>query len=160
MVAGSFSQALVSPVSPARLWKASIDTHNLIPKLIPDQVASIVLLEGDGGVGSVTQFNFGEALKDLKYVKNRVIGMDNENYVFKFSLVEGGGVGTKLKSCTIESTMEATSAEGTKTTLKMDYDTLDDGPLSQEEAQTIVGGVLRQTKAIEGHLEANPDAYA
>ncbi|XP_068666546.1 major strawberry allergen Fra a 1.07-like [Aristolochia californica] len=160
MVAGSYSQVFVSPVSPDRLWKASKDTRNLIPKLIPNQVASIVLLEGDGGVGSVTQFNFGEGLKDLGYVKNRIVAMDDENYVFKSSLVEGRGIGTKLKSCTIERKMEATSEGGTKTTLKMDYDTLGNYPLSQEEAENIVGGVLGQTKAIEGHLQANPDAYA
>ncbi|XP_068666548.1 major strawberry allergen Fra a 1.07-like [Aristolochia californica] len=160
MVAGSITQALVSPVSPARLWKSSFDTQNLILKLIPDHVASIVLLEGDGGIGSVTQFNFSKALKDLKYVKNQVISMDNENYFFDFSLVKGRGVGTKLKSSTIKSKMEATSDEGTKTTLKMDYDTLDEAPLSQEEAENIDGGVLRQTKAIKGHLQANPDAYA
>ncbi|XP_068663067.1 major strawberry allergen Fra a 1.07-like [Aristolochia californica] len=159
MVAGTYSLVSVAPVSTARLWKASSDTRNLVPKLIPDQIASVVLLEGDGGVGSVSQFNFGEALKDLKYVKNRVEAVDNENYVFRFSVVEGGSIGTKLKSSTIEIKMEATSGGGTKTTVKMDYDTLGDSPLSLEEAESIVGGVLGQTKAIEGHLQANPDAY-
>ncbi|XP_068657866.1 pathogenesis-related protein STH-2-like [Aristolochia californica] len=134
MVAGSYSQIFISPVSPTRLWKASMDTQNLIPKLIPNQ--------------------------ELKYVKTRIVAMDNENYVFKFGLVEGRGVGTKLKSCIIERKMEATSEGGTKTTVKMDYDTLGNGPLSQEEAENIIGGVLGQTKAIEGHLQANPYDYA
>ncbi|XP_068661410.1 major strawberry allergen Fra a 1.07-like [Aristolochia californica] len=159
MVAGSHSQVSVAPVAPARLWKASADTRNLIPKLIPDQVESIVLLEGDGGVGSVTQLNFGPALQGIKYVKNKVEALDNENYVFKFSVVEGRDIGTKLKSCNFEIKMEATSEGGTKTTVKIDYDTLGDSPLSQEDADKIVGGVLGQTKAIEGHLQANPDAY-
>ncbi|XP_068663068.1 major strawberry allergen Fra a 1.07-like [Aristolochia californica] len=146
MVAGSHSQVSVAPVAPARLWKASVDTRNLIPKLIPDQVESIVLPEGDGGVGSVTQLNFGPALKDIKYVKHKG--------------EQGRDIGTKLKSCNFEVKMEATSERGTKTTVKIDYDTLGDSPLSQEDADNIVGGVLGQTKAIEGHLQANPDAYA
>ncbi|KAG9459535.1 hypothetical protein H6P81_004043 [Aristolochia fimbriata] len=159
MVAGSYTQELVSPVAASRLWKASGDTHNLIPKLIPDKVASLVLLEGDGGVGTLTQVNFGEALKDLKPAKNRVEVLDNENYVFKFSVVEGGDIGTKLKSCSVECKMAATSDGGCKTTAKADYETLGDSPLSQGDAEKIVGGVLAQTKAIEEYLQANPNAY-
>ncbi|KAG9459534.1 hypothetical protein H6P81_004042 [Aristolochia fimbriata] len=160
MVAGSYSKVSVSPVPLDRLWKASIDTRNLVPKLIPEQIASFELLEGHGGVGSLTQINFGEALKDLKYVKNRVETADDVNHVFKFSVVEGGDIGTKLKSCSFEIKMEPTSEGGTKTTVNMDYDTLGDSPLSQGEVEAMAGGVLGQTKAIEAHLQANPDAYA
>ncbi|XP_068663964.1 major pollen allergen Bet v 1-D/H-like [Aristolochia californica] len=160
MVAGSHSQVSIAPVALARLWKASADSRNLIPKLIPDQIESVDLLEGNGGNGTVIQINFGPALKGLKYVKNKAVAVDNENYVVKFSVVEGGDIGTKLKSCNFEVKMEATKEGGTKTTVKVDYDTLGDSPLSQEDADNIVGGVLGQTKAIEGHLQANLDAYA
>lgn len=41
--------------------KASIlDSHNLIPKLMPQSIKSIELIQGDGGAGSIKQINFVE----------------------------------------------------------------------------------------------------
>lgn len=57
----TFTDELSSPVAPARIFKASIvDSHNLIPKLLPHAVKSIELLQGDGGAGSIKQINFAE----------------------------------------------------------------------------------------------------
>ena len=59
MVSGSITEEMVSSVPPARLWKAAIlDAHNLLPKLLPEIIASVEIISGDGGVGSVKQFNF------------------------------------------------------------------------------------------------------
>ena len=59
MVAGVVNNEIVSVVSPARLWKAIVkDSHNLMPKLMPDIILSIVVLEGSGGVGTIRQSNF------------------------------------------------------------------------------------------------------
>ncbi|KAJ8646740.1 hypothetical protein MRB53_008488 [Persea americana] len=42
-----------------RLWKAMVkDSHNLMPKLLPDIISSIVILKGDVGVGTIRQSNF------------------------------------------------------------------------------------------------------
>lgn len=55
MVAGTVSNEIASPVSPARLWKAIVkDSHNLMP----DIISSIASLEGDGGPGTIRQSNF------------------------------------------------------------------------------------------------------
>lgn len=46
-------------ISPARLFKASIvDSHNLIPKLMPQAIKSIDILQGNGGTGTIKQINF------------------------------------------------------------------------------------------------------
>lgn len=59
MVAVEVSNEILSPVSPARLWKAIVkDSHNLMPKLMPDIVSSIVILKGDGGIGTIRKTNF------------------------------------------------------------------------------------------------------
>ncbi|KAG9459527.1 hypothetical protein H6P81_004035 [Aristolochia fimbriata] len=160
MVAGSYSKACVSAHALARLWNASNDTHKLVPKLIPHQVSHIDVLEGNGGVGTVLQFNFGQDLKHLSHVKNRIEAIDDENHVMKFRVLEGKDIGTLLKSCVFEVKMEETRQGGTKTTVKMDYDTVGDTPLSKEHAESMVDGVLGQTMAIEAHLHANPTAYA
>jgi len=52
-----------SPISPSRLFKALVvDAHNLIPKLLPNSVKSIEIIQGDGGAGSIKQFNFVEGI--------------------------------------------------------------------------------------------------
>ncbi|KAI7746084.1 hypothetical protein M8C21_024649 [Ambrosia artemisiifolia] len=48
-----------SPVPPARIFKASIlDSHILMPKLLPDAIKSIEFIKGDGGAGSIKRINF------------------------------------------------------------------------------------------------------
>lgn len=59
MVAGSYTQETESTIAPARLWKAGIlDAHVLLPKISPEIIASIDIIEGDGGVGTIKQCNF------------------------------------------------------------------------------------------------------
>lgn len=61
MAAISLSQEFASPVAAARLFKALIlDSHNLIPKLMPQAIKSIEIIHGDGGEGSIKQINFAE----------------------------------------------------------------------------------------------------
>lgn len=57
----SFSDEYTSPIPPARIFKASIiDSHNLIPKLMPQAIKSIKFIQGNGGTGSIKQINFAE----------------------------------------------------------------------------------------------------
>ncbi|TQE00326.1 hypothetical protein C1H46_014053 [Malus baccata] len=57
----SLSQEFTSPVAADRLFKALIiDSHNLIPKLMPQAIKSIEIIHGDGGAGSIKQINFAE----------------------------------------------------------------------------------------------------
>lgn len=51
-----------SPIAPSRIFKASIlDSHNLIPKLLPQAIKSIDIIEGNGGTGSIKQINFAQS---------------------------------------------------------------------------------------------------
>ncbi|XP_068661418.1 major allergen Pru ar 1-like [Aristolochia californica] len=159
MVAGSYTHESVSPVPVSRLWKASADTDKIVPKILPEIISSIVVLEGDGGVGTIKQINFTQAMKEFSYVKERVDAVDPEKCVYKSTVLEGGLMGRKFKSYAFEAKMEARSEGGTKTTLTLDYDTIGDNPLSREELQKIVEGMMNIPKAIEAHLLANPDAY-
>lgn len=57
----TYTDEYISSIPPARLFKALIvDSHNLIPKLMPLAVKSIEITEGDGGAGSIRQINFAE----------------------------------------------------------------------------------------------------
>ncbi|KAE9455176.1 hypothetical protein C3L33_12941, partial [Rhododendron williamsianum] len=57
-----------SSIPPARLFKAFVlDADTLIPKIIPQAIKSVEILEGDGGAGTVKLITFGEG-----YAKQRV----------------------------------------------------------------------------------------
>ena len=50
-----------SAVPPARLFKAFVlDSHNLIPKVLPQAIKSIEIIEGNGGPGTIKKITFGE----------------------------------------------------------------------------------------------------
>ncbi|EXC39746.1 Major allergen Mal d 1 [Morus notabilis] len=53
------SDEYICLIPPARLFKALVlDSHNLIPKIMPQAVKSIEIIHGDGKVaGSIKQIN-------------------------------------------------------------------------------------------------------
>lgn len=67
MVAGSFTHETRSSVAPERLWKAAILDHELIPTLCSEQIASLELIEGDGGVGTITKLTLTPGMFFLSY---------------------------------------------------------------------------------------------
>ena len=55
----SWTHEIESSVAAPRLFRAGVmDWHTLAPKLAPHIVASAHPIEGEGGIGSVRQFNF------------------------------------------------------------------------------------------------------
>ena len=57
--ANGWSLEIASPVAAPRLFRAAVmDRHILAPKVASHVVASAHRVEGEGGVGSVRQFNF------------------------------------------------------------------------------------------------------
>ncbi|KAL0918531.1 hypothetical protein M5K25_010543 [Dendrobium thyrsiflorum] len=161
MVSGSFTFEEVSTVGIDRLWKAGIvDAHNLLPKLLPDFISKVELLEGDGGVGTVKKFHFSEAVKEFRFIVDKTDVLNNENYIIKQTIIEGGLIGLRLKSYSFEMKFEVGSNGGTSEKTTVFYETLDDTPLSAEEQDQIRESLSMMTKAVEGHLIANPAAYA
>ncbi|RWR76478.1 pathogenesis-related protein 1-like protein [Cinnamomum micranthum f. kanehirae] len=160
MVKGSFTEEKESMLPPSRLWKASIrDALNLLPKIMPEFTASYQLLQGDGGVGSIRQLNCTPVFEDFTYVKDRVDIMDDEKHVFKCTVIEGGEIGRKLKSYSIEVQFQATSSGGCLSKMTVEYDTIKDSLLPEEEVAMRKEGIKWIGEALEAYLQANPDAY-
>ena len=93
-------------------------------------------------------------------VKDRIEVIDHKNHIFKYSVIEGGLVGLKLKSFGAEITLNSTREGGCLAKMKIEYEPLEDSLLSEEEITRIKDGTLAIMKATEGYLLANPDAYA
>ncbi|GLJ45577.1 hypothetical protein SUGI_0959440 [Cryptomeria japonica] len=140
MVAGSFSIEIESPVEGKRLWKATVDTHNLLPKQAPGLISGITLVQGDGGVGTIRNVNFTAANKDFSSVKEKVDLIDEANMVYCFSHVEGGLLGKKVASIHYEATMNYTC----------NY---------EAKIEEIKGNTTGLFKQVEEYLIANPTLY-
>ncbi|KAE8700241.1 Major allergen Pru av 1 [Hibiscus syriacus] len=130
----SYSDEYSSTIPPARLFKALIvDSHNLIPKLMPLDIKNIKIT-GDGGAGSIRQINFAEGSK-VKYIKNRVDELDEKNFSFKYSLIEGDGLMEKLEKITYEVKFESTADGGSKNKMTSTYYTKGELEISEGEVK-------------------------
>ncbi|KAK8661791.1 hypothetical protein V6N13_091385 [Hibiscus sabdariffa] len=153
-----YSDEYTSTIPPARLFKALIvDSHNLIPKLMPLSIKSIEIT-GDGGAGSIRQINFAEG-SQVKYIKNRVDELDEKNFSFKYSLIEGDGTMDKLEKITYEVKFESTPDGGSKSKMTSTYYTKGDFELTEEEVKAGKDKALAMYKVVEGYLLQNPEAY-
>ncbi|GMN63414.1 hypothetical protein TIFTF001_032500 [Ficus carica] len=58
------TEEYICPIPPARLFKAFVlDSHNLIPKIMPQAIKSIEIIQGDGrAAGSIKQINVAEGM--------------------------------------------------------------------------------------------------
>ncbi|KAJ7547600.1 hypothetical protein O6H91_08G094100 [Diphasiastrum complanatum] len=65
-----------------QIWKAQVaDGPNCMPKIFPAFIESIETLEGDG------------AVPYARYVKEHVDVLNDETYIFSYTVIEGGGLG-------------------------------------------------------------------
>ncbi|PKA62229.1 Pathogenesis-related protein 1 [Apostasia shenzhenica] len=157
MVAGSFTRDYLSPVAPSRIWKAGIfDSQNLLPKLLPDLIASVDILEGDGGAGTIKQYNAAEDVKEFRFIKERTDILDNENRIMKETVINGGFIGSLVKSYGFSFDLKEDSNGGTAGKVTVFYEALGDTPLTTEEEEKVIGPTHFMIKAIEQYLIANP----
>ncbi|XP_020589409.1 LOW QUALITY PROTEIN: glutamate receptor 2.3-like [Phalaenopsis equestris] len=144
------------------LQAIAFDAYNLVPKVVPDFVSSIELSKGDGGLGTVLKLNFTKAMKKFRFTKEKIEVLDPEKHVIKYTIIEGGHVGLKLKSysISIEVRLEAVNNSEALVKLNLEYDTIENTPLSVEEEEGIMKDIVLMLKAIEGYLIENPTSYA
>ncbi|PIN13408.1 hypothetical protein CDL12_13977 [Handroanthus impetiginosus] len=160
MAITTFTEEHSSPIPPARIFKASIvDSHNLIPKLMPQAIKSIEIVQGDGGAGSIKQINFAEG-SPFKYVKYHVDELNEETFTYGYTLVEGDSMDDKLEKITYNVKFEQSSDGGSISKVTSKYYTTGDFTLKEEEVKAGKERVLAMYKAVEAFLIENPDAYA
>lgn len=57
----TYDSEITSSIPPAKMFKAAVlDADNLIPKVLPQAIKSVEVLEGDGGPGTIKLITFGE----------------------------------------------------------------------------------------------------
>ncbi|XP_057844251.1 pathogenesis-related protein 1 [Cryptomeria japonica] len=160
MVVGSIRHEIESAVEAKRLWNAFVkDGHNLLPKQIPELFSSITLLQGEGGVGTIKKINFTPVNKDFSYVKERVEELDEENFVYRSTHVEGGTLGKKLASASYEFKYTPKAEGGCLCSSVFHYDSLPGVMQNESKVQEIKCAGTALFKKIESYLLANPTMY-
>ncbi|KAL8123816.1 major strawberry allergen Fra a 1-2-like [Apium graveolens] len=156
----SFTDEYSSPVGPSRLFKASIiDSHNLIPKLLPQGIKSIELVQGNGGAGSIKQVNFIDG-RNFNSVKYHIDELSEDKFTYNYTLLEGDALVDKLIKITYEVKFESASNGGTVSKVTSKYYTDGDFMLKEEDIKAGKEKVLMMYKVVEAYLLQNPDAYA
>ncbi|XP_028751620.1 pathogenesis-related protein STH-2-like isoform X2 [Neltuma alba] len=160
MGATVFTQEYSSPIAAPRLFKALIlDSSTLLPKLLPQFVKDVTVLQGDGGPGTIEQVNFAQE-GPFKYLKHRIDEVDKENLVCKYTMIEGGPLGEKLESIGYEVKFEGSSEGGCLCKMTSKYYTVGDGQVREEDVKEGRESTIGIYKVVESYLHDNPQAYA
>ncbi|XP_011073730.1 pathogenesis-related protein STH-2-like [Sesamum indicum] len=156
----TFFHELKSKVSASRFFRALVtDSHEVVPKCT-EHIKSIETVEGHGVTpGCVMQTNFHDA-SHFKYVKHRIDEVDTENYVCKYTLIEGNVLGEKFEKICYELKFEPTEDGGCVIKQKSEYHTKGDVELNDEEIKAGKEQAAVLYKAAEEYLAANPHVCA
>ncbi|CAN6551303.1 unnamed protein product [Malus baccata var. baccata] len=160
----TYETEYTSVIPPARLFNALfLDIDNLIPKIAPQAIKTVEILEGDGGVGTIKKVSFGEG-SEYNYIKHKVEGIDKDNFVYNYSLIEGDVISDKLEKISYEIKLVAS---GTGSSIKniSHYHTKGDVEIKEEHVKAgkdktlgilvLQEVVLNQLKEVGGLLFAS-----
>ncbi|KAJ7980320.1 major allergen Pru ar 1-like [Quillaja saponaria] len=157
----SFTVEFTTLVDTAEFFRAFVlDSHNLIPKLMPESVKSVHFVEGDGGVGSIKQTNYvcGD---QVKYLKHRIDAIDEEALACKYSLIEGELLVDKLEFIAYDVKFEASDNGGCGCKITIDYHIKDGVQFNIEKIKnSSKDKAIELFKVIEKYLSENPLGYA
>ncbi|XP_040373418.1 major allergen Pru ar 1 [Rosa chinensis] len=156
----TYTDEYTSPIPPCRLFKALVlEADILVPMLMPEALKSIDTIQGDGRAGSIKQINFAEGIQIIS-VRNRVDEVDDENYVYNYTLIDGDiSVMEKLEFISYEVKFEATPEGGSKNKMVSKYHTKGDIVLNEEDIKAGREKALGMYKVVEAYLLQNPDIY-
>ncbi|KAG8382497.1 hypothetical protein BUALT_Bualt05G0083400 [Buddleja alternifolia] len=151
----SIFHELKAKVSPSRLFKALVtESANVVPKFAPHPIKNIEIV-GGGAVqpGCVLQTNF----ENGTYMKHKFDAIDTENYLCKYSLIEGDILGDKFEKISYEVKFVASEDGGCVIKQNIEHHTKGDVEFNEDEIKEQSVGVF---KACEQYLAANPNVCA
>ena len=95
----------------------------------------------------------------FNYVKHRIDEIDNANFTYGYSLIEGDALTDKLEKISYEIKLVASPDGGSILKSTSKYHTKGDHEIKEEQIKAGKEKAAGLFKAVEGYLLANPDAY-
>lgn len=108
----------------------------------------------------VCVFFFFCAAFPFKYVKHRIDEVDKDNFVCKYTMIEGDPLEDKLESIAYEVKFEATSDGGCLCKMTTKYNVIGGFEVKEEEIKEGRESSLGVCKVVEAYLLENPQVYA
>ncbi|GKU85382.1 hypothetical protein SLEP1_g61 [Rubroshorea leprosula] len=154
----TYEMEVTTAMPPAKMFKAFVlDADHLIPKIVPQAIKDVELVEGNGGPGSIKKITFGEG-SQFKYVKHKIDGIDKENFTYSYSVIEGDALMNTLEKICYETKFVAAPDGGSICKSSSKYYTIGDIEIKEEDIKAGKEKALGLFKAVEAYLSANPDA--
>ncbi|XP_075654735.1 major allergen Pru ar 1-like [Castanea sativa] len=145
-------------IPPARLFKAfALDGDNLIPNVAPLAIESSEIIEGNGGPGTIKMINLGQR-SQYNYAKLRIDEMDNANFTYGYSLIEGDALTRRPEKISYKFKLGAYPEGGSILKSICKYHTKGDLEIKEEEIKASKENIARLFKAVEAYLLVNPEA--
>ncbi|KAK2408481.1 phytohormone-binding protein CSBP [Trifolium repens] len=105
------------------LWKAQSKDFILIaPKVLPNIVKDVQVIEGDGGVGTVLIFNFLPGISEVNYQREVITEFDELSHEIGLEVVEGGYLNQGLSYYKTTFQFSAITENKTLVNVKISYD--------------------------------------
>ncbi|XP_076884100.1 root allergen protein-like [Bidens hawaiensis] len=137
-----------------KIFKTLSDFDNIAPKVKPEVFKSIETVEGNGDVGTIKTFTFGDAVP-FTIGKYKVDALDVSNYSFSYSFVEGDILMGILNSISYTVKVVPSSDGGSVFTQIVTYNYKGDEKLSEEILKKEKETHEETYKAIEAYAAAH-----
>ncbi|XP_044484300.1 major strawberry allergen Fra a 1-2-like [Mangifera indica] len=155
----TYEMEVITKIPPVKIFNALIlDGDKLIPKIVPQAIKTVELIEGDGGPGSIKKITFGEG-SQFDYVKHKVEALDKENFIYSYSVIEGDALMKSLEKITYEIKLASSADGGSICKSISKYYTIGNFAITEEQIKAGKEKSSGLFKATEAYLLANPDAY-
>nr|XP_043608458.1 phytohormone-binding protein CSBP-like [Erigeron canadensis] len=132
------------------LWRAmATDNRYVVPKVLPDIVSEVELLEGDGGLGSMLVFKFWPHVPKVSYQREKIVEYNESQYEIALEILEGGHLDHGFTAYTTAFKLTELGEAETLIDMKVLYET-------KPEYNHIPGETLKATfrylKSVENYL--------
>ncbi|KVH96487.1 root allergen protein-like [Cynara cardunculus var. scolymus] len=158
MTSVSINIEIPSSFSAEKIFKVFSDFDTIAPKVNPEVFKAIETSEGNGGVGTIKIFTFGDAVP-FTSGKYKVDAIDASNFSYTYSFFEGDNLMGILDSITNQITIVPSADGGSIFKQTIIYNCKGNEKPS-EEVLKIEKDIYEKTfKAIEAYGVAHPDNY-
>ncbi|KAL8231229.1 hypothetical protein R6Q57_001007 [Mikania cordata] len=140
-----------------RVFKAFSDFDIIAPKVNPQVFKSIETVEGNGDVGTIKIFNFGDSVP-FKSAKYKVNALDASNHSYSYSFIEGDNLMGILDTINYH-VMVVPCDGGCVFKQTVTYNCKGDEKPSEEFIKKEKELYENTYKAIESYAAAHPETY-
>ncbi|XP_010024765.2 major strawberry allergen Fra a 1-3 [Eucalyptus grandis] len=155
----NYSREVTSVIAPSRMFKALVlESHNILPMIIPEGIKSVEFIEGEGGVGSIKKTDYGETAH-IKYTKHKINALDADNYYCKYTLIESDIKFDKIDFI-VEEVRFVAADSGCICKMTSEYHVKEGAELKEEDIKKGKDKAMGLFKAVEEYLLANSNVCA